>query len=351
MPRHVVSGIDKITSRDREMLIEATSAANAKAKAEIRGLMVTQVILVPDQAQAGTAPLPLQTPATATVASASRNSVKTLLLIAAVSNIVVGLMWASTVFGIVFALPLWLLCVFELVLWSKSDQLSVKDFANRAKTLGIVEVIAGLVSLPTMICGILVLVGSGKIRHNDFTKSRPPTGAPANTVSKASSSAASETAEAHSAEEPPRLEARLMAVLGYIGLFVIIPIITSKGSRFVRFHCNQGLVITLITTFWCVFSVVFFIGFMFLAAILDGTSAASSISGGTTTQQQVNSRVISNVSDLGAVILQSCGGLVAGGIFFIGIAVLLIFQLLGAIQAMSGEMTPLPIVRRFRLIK
>ena len=37
-----------------------------------------------------------------------------------------------------------------------------------------------------------------------------------------------------------------MAVLAYIGILVIIPIICAKDSKFARFHANQGLVLCII---------------------------------------------------------------------------------------------------------
>lgn len=36
-----------------------------------------------------------------------------------------------------------------------------------------------------------------------------------------------------------------VAVLAYFGLFVIIPIIKSKDSDFVRFHANQGIILNI----------------------------------------------------------------------------------------------------------
>jgi hypothetical protein len=84
------------------------------------------------------------------------------------ANIVVGLIWAATCFGIVLTIPMVILCIFEFALWSQADSLSPRQVGGRAKTLGIFEIIVGLANTPTLICGIIVLINSGKLadRYN-----------------------------------------------------------------------------------------------------------------------------------------------------------------------------------------
>ena len=36
---------------------------------------------------------------------------------------------------------------------------------------------------------------------------------------------------------------KVMAVLAYLSILVIIPLLAAKNSKFARFHCNQGLVL------------------------------------------------------------------------------------------------------------
>lgn len=96
----------------------------------------------------------------------SRNGVKVPILISAISNIVVGLLWAGVFlpcFGLIFTIPMFILCIFEFVLWSQADSLSGRKLGGKACTLGIFELIVGLANLPTMICGIIVLINSGKV--------------------------------------------------------------------------------------------------------------------------------------------------------------------------------------------
>ncbi len=93
----------------------------------------------------------------------SREGIKVPVLISAISNIVVGLIWAATVLGIIFTIPMVILCIFELTLWSQADSLSLGQLRRRAKTLGIFEIIVGFVNIIALICGIIVLINSGKL--------------------------------------------------------------------------------------------------------------------------------------------------------------------------------------------
>ena len=44
MPRYTVCGVDRESQLDTEVVIEAATAANARAKAELRGVVVTEVV-------------------------------------------------------------------------------------------------------------------------------------------------------------------------------------------------------------------------------------------------------------------------------------------------------------------
>ena len=94
---------------------------------------------------------------------AGRDGVKVPLLVSAISNILVGLFWLSMCFGAVFAVPMFVLSVFEFLLWSQADDLPERRFADKAKTMGIFEIIVGLANTPTLICGIIVLINAGKL--------------------------------------------------------------------------------------------------------------------------------------------------------------------------------------------
>lgn len=53
---------------------------------------------------------------------------------------------------------------------------------------------------------------------------------------------------------------KVMAVLSYIGILVLIPILAAKESPFARFHANQGLIL-----FLC--EIIFAVANMILSAI------------------------------------------------------------------------------------
>ena len=46
---------------------------------------------------------------------------------------------------------------------------------------------------------------------------------------------------------------KALAVLSYIGIFVLIPIFAGKNSPYARYHANQGLVLFLAEIIWWVF--------------------------------------------------------------------------------------------------
>ncbi len=93
----------------------------------------------------------------------SREGVKVPILISAISNIVVGLFWASLCFGFIFTIPMIVLCIFEFILWSRADTLPVRRLGEQAKTLGIFEIIVGLFNTVAFVCGIIVLINGGKL--------------------------------------------------------------------------------------------------------------------------------------------------------------------------------------------
>ncbi len=46
---------------------------------------------------------------------------------------------------------------------------------------------------------------------------------------------------------------KAMAVLSYIGIFVLIPVFAAKQSPYARYHANQGLLLFLAEVIWIVF--------------------------------------------------------------------------------------------------
>ena len=49
---------------------------------------------------------------------------------------------------------------------------------------------------------------------------------------------------------------KLMAVLSYLGILVLIPILAAKNSPFAKFHATQGLNLLIVSVAWFIVSVI-----------------------------------------------------------------------------------------------
>lgn len=85
------------------------------------------------------------------------------LLVSAIGNIFVSLIWVATCFLSFIAVPLIVLCVFEFMLYAKADTLPPLELARRAKKLAIFEIIVGVFNTIALVCGIIVLVNAPKL--------------------------------------------------------------------------------------------------------------------------------------------------------------------------------------------
>ncbi len=102
-----------------------------------------------------------------------------------------------------------------------------------------------------------------------------------------------------------------MAILAYLGILVLIPIFAANGSKFARYHANQGLVL-LIT------EVLYGIAYGILSAII----------------MLISWRLAFLVSLIGLV-----------GIVF------LVLLIIGIMNAANGKAKELPIIGKIRLLK
>ena len=100
---------------------------------------------------------------------------------------------------------------------------------------------------------------------------------------------------------------KAMGILAYISWLVLVPIFAAKGSKFARFHANQGLVLAIAEIIcWVVLGLlgnIPFIGWLF--GIIDGLLS----------------------------------------LVFVGFAVI------GIVNAANGKVKELPIVGKFRILK
>lgn len=100
---------------------------------------------------------------------------------------------------------------------------------------------------------------------------------------------------------------KVMAVLAYLSWLVIIPLFGAKGSKFARFHCNQGIVLAITE-----------LVVVIICGILDGIPVIGWVFG----------------------IIEGLMGLVC-----------FIFAMLGIINAANGRAKDLPIVGNIRILK
>ncbi|MGP8200454.1 MAG: GYF domain-containing protein [Limisphaerales bacterium] len=103
---------------------------------------------------------------------------------------------------------------------------------------------------------------------------------------------------------------KIFAVLAYIGILFLVPLLAAPQSRFARYHTNQGIVL-----FLSVLILSFALGFLAAIPIIN---------------------IILIPIGVSAWFLLSAGGLV--------------FMIIGIIHAVSGEYKPLPWIGHFRLL-
>jgi uncharacterized membrane protein len=121
---------------------------------------------------------------------------------------------------------------------------------------------------------------------------------------------------AATAADPADVEKnKVMAILAYVGILVLVPILAAKESPFAKYHANQGLVLT---------------GAGILLSIV----------------MVVASIIISFIPFVNAI--AACFGFC----FFplVGLA-WLAFSILGIINAVNGQMKPLPLFPNITIIK
>ena len=105
---------------------------------------------------------------------------------------------------------------------------------------------------------------------------------------------------------------KAMGILAYLGPLVLVPIFAAKESPFARFHANQGLILLIVA-----------IGLSIILSILTSILLVISLSLFALTS-----------------ILTSLFGLCV-----------LVFMILGIINAAKGEMKELPFIGKYRIIK
>ena len=98
---------------------------------------------------------------------------------------------------------------------------------------------------------------------------------------------------------------KLMAAISYVWILFLVPLLAAKDDAFARYHANQGLVLFIVDT------------------------------------------AVGIVGKILESILGSIGGIIFGAL---GIVIFVLF-IIGIVNALKGEMKPLPLIGGIEIIK
>jgi len=103
---------------------------------------------------------------------------------------------------------------------------------------------------------------------------------------------------------------KIMGVLAYLGILFLVPLLAAKDSPFAKYHANQGVILF-------IYAIAVFIVGMILSVLL------------------------------GTIGLGTIGWLLS---LLLNLSVL-VFVIIGIINALNGEKKPLPLIGNFEIIK
>lgn len=98
------------------------------------------------------------------------------ILVSATANLLAGYLWfLASCFGPFISAPLLVLATFELWTAVRTPR-EPEDLRRRATTLGLLELLAGVFNLVSLVCGTLVLLNLGRVERNlrGHEPPRPP---------------------------------------------------------------------------------------------------------------------------------------------------------------------------------
>ncbi len=104
---------------------------------------------------------------------------------------------------------------------------------------------------------------------------------------------------------------KVMAILAYLGILVLVPILAAKESKFARFHANQGLIL-------CIASIAYWVVYSILSTIILSISWS----------------LYFLVSILGFASI-----------------VFLVLAIIGIVNAANGQEKELPVIGKFQILK
>ncbi|MBR3946765.1 MAG: zinc ribbon domain-containing protein [Bacteroidales bacterium] len=106
---------------------------------------------------------------------------------------------------------------------------------------------------------------------------------------------------------------KVFAILAYFGILVLVPIFAAKESKFARFHANQGLVLCIVEVVWYLIS--YFISLALIHSLSFGFLA-----------------------------------LWTGISWLVNIGIL-VFAIIGIVNAAQGSTKPMPLFGKFKILK
>jgi len=151
-----VQAIDSDSGVERQVRVLASDQEDAMNQVAKLGLVVERARIIEVSGLISST----------TVQTWSPGPVRTPLLISAIGNIVVGLIWMLTIIGIVVAIPMWVLSVFEFRAHARlAHQPRSLHEIDGLRTIAILEIIFGLFNAVSFICGIIALVNNTRLRE------------------------------------------------------------------------------------------------------------------------------------------------------------------------------------------
>lgn len=106
---------------------------------------------------------------------------------------------------------------------------------------------------------------------------------------------------------------KVFAILAYFGILVLVPIFAAKESKFARFHANQGLVLCIVEIVW------YLISYFISLALIHSLS-------------------------FGFLTLWT-------GISWLVNIGILVFVIIGIVNAAQGSTKPMPLFGKFKILK
>jgi hypothetical protein len=163
MPQFTIEGADPTSGQQRIVILPATDERDAEQQAKKMGLLVSRV----SPFTGGLPSSPAISPApfgTSYHEPTSLSAITTPLLISAIANAVAAMFWATTCYGFIIGVAMTTACIYQFRLYGEASRMPADVLIQKAKRMGICAIIVGLFNGVSLVCGILVVMNSAKLR-------------------------------------------------------------------------------------------------------------------------------------------------------------------------------------------